>query len=247
MNRSRALIGWLFACVLVFGCGDAEWASGSTRVGSIGLTLSLPDAVTLDSIMFSITGPGSFEKTGSIPVGQDGRSFTARIDGIPAAPGYSLELDATASDRGKCTGSASFDVMASVTTTVVVKLRCPGHGSPSEEGTVSIDGSVNVCATVEFVTAAPSSPGETVALHGEALDDDNGPEAPSFKWSLASGTQLGTGADFEVECSKLNDLSAVVLNVSDGDCGDTFTLKLPPDACDEPTKAAIQVGTPTKK
>ena len=246
MNRSSALLSWLLACVSAFGCGDAEWSSGSTAVGSIGLALSLPDAVTLDSIMFSIIGPAAYEKTGSIPVGPDGTTFTARIDGIPAAAGYSLELNATASDRGTCSGSAKFEVMASVTTAVLVMMRCPGHGSPAEEGTVSIDGSVNICATVEFVTAAPATPGETVALHGEALDDDNGPEAPSFKWSLAAGTELGVGADLEVECSKLKDVSQIVLDVSDGDCGDTFPLELPPDACAEPTKAAIQVGTAIK-
>lgn len=237
---------WLLVCIAVFGCGANPWGGDEAEVGSIGLAVSLPSAVALDTIMYSITGPRSYEKTGSIPVAQDGKSFTARIDGIPAAAGYSLELDATASKRGKCNGSARFDVMPDATTTVVVILRCPGNGSPTDEGAVFVDGSVNICATVEFVTASPATPGETVTLHGESLDDDNGPEAPSFKWSLTTGTELGTGADFEVECSKLQDISAVVLDVSDGNCGDTYTLNFPPDACSGPPKAPIQVGTATK-
>lgn len=199
----------------------------------------------LDAIMFTITGPGSFERSGTIPVGPDRKSFSARIDGIPAATGYSLELNASAADRGQCAGSARFDVMPNATTAVVVMMRCPGIGS-GNEGTVVVNGSVNICATAEFVTAAPASPGETVGLHGEALDADMGPETPSFTWSLTSGTELGTGADFEVECSKLKDIREVVLDVSDGDCGDSYTLTLGPDACDASAKAAIKVGTATK-
>jgi hypothetical protein len=122
-------------------------------------------------------------------------------------------------------------------------MRCPGRGSPSEEGNVVVEGTTNLCATAEFATISASTPGEKISLHGEALDDDEGPDAPSFTWRLVSGVELGTGADLEADCSALEGSSSVVLEVSDGNCGDKYTLTIPPEACDEPSSGSMRIAT----
>lgn len=92
-------------------CASNVCAHRTTSSGGRVLCLDvLPSSVMIESIMFTITGPESYEKTGNIPVGPDRKTFSARIDGIPAAATYSLELNGTAADRGQCMGSAASDV-----------------------------------------------------------------------------------------------------------------------------------------
>jgi hypothetical protein len=154
--HSRALalltVGHLAAAcaVIVSGCsaGSENMVStaGPESVGSVAADLRIDPGSTLNNVAYSIVGPSSFTKEGSIDV-HASSSLTAIIGPIPAGVGFSVAFTGTTSDgTASCAGSAAFDITAGQTTPVTVNLAC--HEAP-RSGSVQLNGSLNVCPVID--------------------------------------------------------------------------------------------------
>src|SRR5690349_11117659 len=84
------------------GVSDEQGAKGAS--GKLDLALTLADGTTIDSVDYTITGPGSFTKTGSIDVANS-TTVSALISPIPAGAGYTITLSTTANESASCSGS----------------------------------------------------------------------------------------------------------------------------------------------
>ena len=188
----------------------------------------MPAGVSIDKIHYKITGPGSYTKTGDIPVGGSGTTFSAKIDGIPADDGYTLKLDAVeAGGSTKCMGSADFSVVANAVTAVSVRLQCPGMkgGGNGDTGSVMVNGTINICAVAQNATATPSADGTTLALVGVGSDEDDAPAPITYKWTATKGTLTGSDmANVTLSCPVGGGSVDIVFEVSDTDCGDKIQL-----------------------
>jgi hypothetical protein len=219
---------------LLAGCGvganDGATSGGpSGDIGSVALALQVAPGVTVNSFSYSLTGPSS--RSGTIDV-TSSTTVSTLISAIPAGMGYGVTLNGTSTDGSTtCTGtSGSFNVSAKMTTTVSVAIEC---SKAHTNGSVLLKGTINVCAEVTSVSAAPPV-GATIAITALADDPDNGPGALTYKWTTSSGTLSDpTVATPTLTCSQPGAVNLTV-TVSDGDpaCSDTFnvTLDCPPDS-----------------
>ncbi len=215
------------------GCSNAPGSSGpaaqgSEHAGDVTLDLQVGGA-TITSASYTIIGQAGFSKTGSIDVSQSTK-ISANIAGLPAGAGYSITLNANASDASlTCSGSASFSVTAHQTTPVTVALTCK---ETSKTGSVLVNGALNICPVVDGISANPSSldVGGSVVLAGLAHDTDAAPAALSYQWTATSGTlSSATSASPTFTCTAAG-TATLSLTVSDGDatagCGDTLTTDI---------------------
>jgi uncharacterized repeat protein (TIGR04052 family) len=218
----------LLSLTAATGCskdGDDQ-QSATQDVGSLDLALSA-GGTEITSISYTITGNG-FTKQGSIPTTSSGKTFSSLITGIPGGMGYSITLTAKdATGNLMCKGNATFNVTAGQTTSVTVKLQCPGT---RKSGSVLVTGEINVCAVVEAAAAASptASVGVPVDLVGVGSDEDNAPGALTYKWVVKSGPATVAApaqANTTLTCSAPGTV-ALELSVTDGDCGDTVPLQV---------------------
>lgn len=218
----------------VAGCGGSERGHGPSvesadSSGAISFALQIAGGHTIQSASYTIAGPGGYSKTGTIDLSTSA-TLSATIGGIPAGAGYTIAVSATATDgTTSCAGSATFAVMARQTVTVTVPLACHEAG---RNGSVSVNGTVNVCPTVDGIGASPAEAaiGGTIALAGSAHDTDSGPSALSYAWTASSGTlSSATAQNPTFTCTTVG-MATITLSVSDGDpaasCADTVTAQV---------------------
>jgi hypothetical protein len=194
---------------------------GSESVGSVGLELQA-GSVTLNTIKYTILGNG-FARIDYLLDVSNSTSIQAIIGGIPAGAGYTLTLSGV--DAGgsgaTCTGETTFDIIAGQTTTAPIQLECR---VPSTTGSVTVNGSVNVCPKVDGISLEPAQTtvGHTVLATSFASDLDQGPSPLSYVWSTSSGsvTPSADSTAATVLCTVPGPLT-LTLTVSDGDCTDT--------------------------
>src|SRR5262249_53030729 len=108
--------------------------------------------------------------------------------------GFNISLTGTTTDGStSCLGSASFNVVAHMTTQVTVHLTC--HQAPTT-GSISVNGTVNICPLIDGISANPGEAfvGAHIALASTAHDADGGPSPLSYSWS-ASPASGGTFSD----------------------------------------------------
>jgi hypothetical protein len=203
---------------------SSQTADEST--GTIGAQLQLAPGVTINSVTYTITGPNSFSKTGTIDL-TSASALAFTIGGIPAGNGYTIALTATSIDGAtSCAGSATFNVSAKTTTQVAIRVDC--HQQPGT-GSVSVGGSANVCPVVDAISASPSAVavGATMAISGAAHDPDNGPAALTYQWTATSGTFDNAASQNPTFTCTAPGTSTLTLTVSDGDndpgCPGTMT------------------------
>jgi phospholipase C len=185
------------------------------------------DGVTIDTVNYTITGPHGYSKTGSIDVSHS-TTISAVIGGIPVGSGYTITLTATSVDGSlTCSGSATFSVTAHTTTAVTVKLEC--HQGPKTGG-VGINGSTNVCPSIQSVSASPNEvlTGGSVAVAASASDPDG--DTITYKWSATSGTfSNATAASTTYTCTAPG-VATLTVTASDGDntpgCPDSQTVQV---------------------
>ncbi len=217
------------ACAAVVACSSdsakTETGPSADQSGEIGLALQV-GGLTINTVNYTIIGPNSFSKTGSIDLSA-ATAFAATIGGIPAGTGYSISLTATATDgTTQCAGSATFNVSARATTNVTVALDC--HQA-ARTGSISLNGTVNVCPVIDGISANPSqvNVGSNIGLSGAAHDSDNGPAALSYHWSATSGTFSDATLQNPTFTCTAAGPSTITLVASDGDssagCADTLT------------------------
>jgi len=220
-------------------CSSSHGAGASTdtddrdeNVGTLGIDLTLASGAVINTVSYVITGPGGFTKTGSFDVSQSSK-IQGLIAGLPSGDGYSISLTANSTDGAtKCAGSASFKVTARATTPVAVAIRC--HQAPGT-GSVLVNGTVNICAAVDGISANPSQAlvGAPISLEALAHDSDASPKPLSYAWSASSGSFSDPSAKNPIfKCSTAGTVT-VNLTVSDGDCGDKASVDIECAAVDK--------------
>jgi hypothetical protein len=225
MNLGIALV-LVGATASLTGCGKAasSGAASDATAGSIGVALTLASGATVSTATYTISNPTLMvSKTGPVDVSASS-TISFVVGALPAGGGYSIEIDATSSDGGACTGTSTFSVTAHSTTAVSVHLDC--HEA-KRTGSVLVTGAINVCPVADGVSANPSdiAVGFPVALAVTAHDSDNAPSPLAYQWSAPSGTfSNATSATPTFTCNKPGPVT-VTVSVSDGDttpgCADT--------------------------
>jgi hypothetical protein len=215
------------------GCGDLNDGSksptaSSEAAGEGSLTLRLANGHNLTSATYTITGPNGFSKTGSIDL-SSATQISATIGGIPAGSGYSITLSATSDGSDTCSGSATFSVVAHQVATVTVPVACR---EPARTGSVTVNGVINVCPTVDGVNANPAEVqvGGTVALSAAAHDSDSGPSPLSYAWTAsAAGLSSPSIPNPTFTCGAPGTVT-IGVTVGDGDtapnCADTQSVTI---------------------
>jgi hypothetical protein len=215
---SAALATSLVAC-------DATSTYRASDEGGVRMALDIAPGTTLSAVQYAITGPGSFNKMGSIDVSASSTISTV-ISPLPPGTGYSITLGATSQDGSTmCMGSAPFDVASRQTTPVLVHLLCR---QPTNNGSVAFNGAVNFCPLIDSLGVSPTEVvvGSAVTLAGHAHDADNGPAALTYQWTTSAGTLSDPAAPSPtLTCTSAGPVT-VTLTVSDGDatCTDTQSL-----------------------
>jgi len=230
---------------IVGSCG-AERSTSTTNnagLGSVDIAL-VQGGVTLTTVNYSISGPNSFSKTGTINVASS-NTISAIIGGLPAGNGFTISLTATGTDGSNCGGSAPFNVTAGAVTAVSVVLDC--H-QPANTGSVSVNGTVNVCPNLQGISASPAevAVGSSLSLSATAVDPDNGPSPLTYSWTTSSGTLTGANtASPSLECLTTGP-ATVSVTVSDGDplasCAAQGSVQV---TCSGHNDAALLVPTAT--
>jgi hypothetical protein len=250
--RATTALGLLAAIAFASDCSSvgSTSPSGPTHqesTGAMGAQLQIGDNLTISSATYLITGPNGFAVTGPVDVSHSsGLSFT--VGGLPAGTGYSVILTATATDGvTTCAGSAMFSVTAGGTTQVIVHLDC--H-QPSTTGSVSVNGTTNICPTIDAISAIPNqvTVGGNIALTAAAHDPDNGPSPLSFGWTATDGTFLdGETPNATFTCVAVGS-PTLTLTVSDGDpmpgCAATATTSV---TCAPPDDGGVDDDAPTEE
>jgi hypothetical protein len=193
--------------------------------GAVGLQLVLAPGVNLDSVSYTITGPGGFVQSGMIDL-RNSATLSAIISGLPAGKGYTITINGAIGDAGTtCVGSTAFDVTAHTTTLTIVQVQCR---EPPSKGGVQVGGAINICPVADGLAASVGEVfvGGTIALSGTAHDTDNGPSPLSYQWTATSGTLTGaTSPNATFTCTAVGP-STVRLTVSDGNCTDSLSATL---------------------
>ncbi|MEI9935640.1 MAG: hypothetical protein WDO69_00315 [Pseudomonadota bacterium] len=196
-------------------------------LGSIDFALQAAPGVTLNTISYTIIGPASFSKSGSFDVSQSTR-IGALIGPLPAGLGYSITLSANSVEgSSSCSGSALFDVVAHQTTQVAVAFLC--HQA-SRTGSVLVNGALNICPTLDAVSANPAEAfvGTTIALSATAHDTDAGPAALSYHWSASSGSLSDANSTTPIFTCLVPGPAQLSVSAFDGDplssCADTRAI-----------------------
>jgi phospholipase C len=199
-------------------CGaerSTSTTNGDTASGSIDIAL-VQGGVTLSNVSYAISGPNGFAKSGTINVASS-TSVSAVIGGLPAGNGFSITLSATGTDgTTSCGGSAMFNVTAGTAIKVIVTLDC--H-QPAKTGSIAVNGVVNICPTLNALSASPAEVlvGSSLSLSAVTVDADNGPSPLSYSWTASSGTLTGaTTATPSFECITTGP-ATISVTASDGD------------------------------
>jgi uncharacterized protein YjiK len=220
--RASILVAIGATATLSSGCSNRTGSVAGLDVGSIGIALQLTSGATLSAVSYAIAGPGGFTATGSLDVSQS-TTVAAIIGGIPAGTGFSIALQGTATDGAThCAGSATFDVVAHAVTAVAVHLTC---NEPPRTGSVLVNGTLNVCPTVDGITASPAEVlvGASLGLTAVAHDSDGGPAALAYHWTTTGGTL--SAADVQgptLTCTAAGSVT-VSVTAADGDCAGTLS------------------------
>jgi phospholipase C len=223
------LLGAVSATALVGGCSSAgsshdptgsnstgPESNDSKEVGSIGLALQAAAGVTLTTVNYTITGPNGFSRMGTIDV-SNSTTISVVIGGIPAGTGYLISLSGKSVEgSAMCAGSATFNIVAGATTPVTVHVACSVQPT---SGSAAVNGALNVCPTINSVSASPAevTTGSLLTLSGAAVDPDNGPSALAYSWTTDSGTLTNPSSQTPTfTCAKAG-TATITLSVSDGD------------------------------
>jgi phospholipase C len=220
--------------------------------GTLGMQLTLPGGDQVNSVQWTITGPGGAStvvESGTVNL-QNSSTVSFLVGGIPAGTGYVISLSGKSTDgTATCAGSASFNVTARATTEVSVTLQC---SVGSDAGLVQVAASTANCATANSITANPAETtvGNAIALSAAATGP--APSALTFTWSAPSGSfDTPNAAQANFTCTAPGPV-AVTLTVSDGavpdgsTCDASLATATTTVTCDGHLDAAAQIATATK-
>src|SRR5262245_29374118 len=203
--------------LVAVGCSNDQNRRTDADVGSIELALQAAPGVTINVVSYTIGGPNSFSKTGTIDVSHSSTVSTT-IGGLPAGNGFAITLMGNSTDGATtCLGGPdTFSVVAGQTVPVSVHLLC--HEAP-RLGSVKVNGTLNVCPAIDSVSANPAEVivGGSVALTASAHDSDAGPSALTFQWTASSGVVASPSAASTSFTCTTPGIATLTLSASDGD------------------------------
>jgi hypothetical protein len=230
----------LVACLFLTACGGERGAAPGD-IDTVQLNLDFGGGVSLDSVAYVLTGPGSFRRVGTLAVA-DQSSISATFQNLPAGVGYDVVVKGTASDDlSVCKGEAIFDVASSMNAVVQISLACSGVAAVSAD--------VNLCPTIDSLSVVPAEVyvGSSMQLSAVSHDPDNGPSPLAASWATTSGTLTNlstTGATFT--CTAAGTFT-IGLTVSDGTaaakCADTASVTV---TCTPPPSAFLMSVAPAR-
>jgi 5'-nucleotidase len=201
---------------------------GSESSGELSVDLQIGSGAIINSVSYTITGPGGFSKTGTIDVSHSATA-SALIGGLPTGTGFSIALAASTVDGGTtCSGQAPFSVVAGQVTPVSVPLAC--HEA-ARTGSVLVNGKLNVCPVIDGITISPNSlsVGASVPVSAAAHDSDAGPAALTYQWTATSGTLSDPSSPNPTFSCTAAGTATLTLTVTDGDPSPTCPAKLTAD------------------
>ena len=220
LTRSLMLCSLLSSLPLVLSaCATSmEVFDEDSSTGELSFDLKLAEGVDLTSVSYAISGNG-FAKADTVGV-TESTTLRFKVGGIPAGAGYLISLTASGpSGSGvSCTGSASFDIASSQTTTKNVHLQC----KLPKKGSLLVTGDFNICPTVDDLSVLPEevTVGGTIELIAAASDADALPGPLSYHWIVDGGTlSSATTATTTLTCTEAGDVN-ITLSVGDTDCDD---------------------------
>ena len=228
LNRPLVLaLAGIAAFSTAAGCGPTSTNQNRSDVGSIGVALDIAPGVSVNSFSYTLTGPASFSKTGTVDVSHSA-TLTFTIGGLPAGTGYTITLSGTSTDTTvACSGAATFNVTAGTTTSVTIAIDC--H-LPAKTGSVLVNGTINICPVIDGVSANPAdiAVGFPLALAVSAHDADGAPAPLAYHWTSASGSFSDATSPTPAFVCNTPGPVTLTATVSDGDptpgCADTESV-----------------------
>lgn len=210
---------------LASACSDRAWLSETDAdAGSLGLALQFDPELGLRSVHYELAGPNGYTAIGDIDV--TGSAGIYRVfDRLPAGS-YAVTLSATGEGGSPtCSGSADFVVRVHSTTSVTVNLQCR---VPGRTGSLVVNGSLNVCPTIDSLAALPRTltVGETSKLNALASDVDHGPQTLALSWRASLGSLSNADVASPTFTASQPGNATITLRASDGDCSDEWSVDL---------------------
>ncbi len=219
MNRPHLDFS-LAALTLTFGILGFPACDGNTTtstadasaLGTLQMNLQLVSGVTLSTVTYTITGPDSYRKTGTLNA-----SLSIFLTGFLVGRTYKISIAGTATDGStECAGSTTFDSVVNETTRVNLHLACHERLTTSN---ISVSATANICPVIDTTSVVPASVavGSSFALRVTAHDTDNAPASLSYEWTTTAGTLNNASTqDASLACTAPGPVT-VMLTVSDGD------------------------------
>jgi hypothetical protein len=184
----------------------------SEATGSVGMSLTLPSGLTINSVQYTITGTGGFSRSQTVDV-TNSSVLRFRVGNLPAGS-YTMNLVGTGPAAAtNCAGSAPFTISNNTNTDLMMTLQCGGGSSTDSDnnGDVIVNGEVVSAPSVSgpVVTGISALPLESLSGGGMALEASVSSTADAtFAWTGTGGAfsaanaqatnftcAAGTGAD----------------------------------------------------
>jgi hypothetical protein len=198
------------------GGSPASGAGSQAEVGEVGFALTLPGGETVNTVNYTITGPNGFALGNSVSV-QNSTTISFSVGGIPAGNNYLVTISGASVDGTvTCSGSATFSIVAKMTTTVTDTLQC--NPTVGEAGAVLVTAPTYACASIfqGSISASPTETvlGGTVGLIAAAAAPNA--SALTYTWSAPSGTfSAPSSASTNFTCTTPGQIT-VTVTVGDG-------------------------------
>jgi len=216
--KTRAIVSTIFL-IAASSCGGGITTQDNN---SVTFALEVPGAdgtLVFQTVDYVLKRDDGTERKGQADVSSSTRPMFV-VGGV--APGaYTMSVASTATDIvTMCLGTSdAFTVVAGMTTPVALTLSCK---QPKRNGSVIVNGKLNVCPLVDDPSANPSESvvGGSIALDtGAVLDTDNGPNPVTGKWTATPA--IGTFDDPTAPATKFHCTGAgavaLVYSATDGD------------------------------
>ncbi len=116
-----------------------------------------------------------------------------------------------------CAGATTFNVVAGATTPVSVHLTCV---EAPHTGSVLVNGTINVCPTVDGLSATPAEVfvGSSLGLAAAAHDSDGAPARLAYHWTTTGGTLGAADVQNPLLTCTAPGVFTVSFTATDGDC-----------------------------
>lgn len=228
-----ALLSVFVAATLGCGGGDAADGGGTGDVGAIDANLVLDTDVDVSAVTWTLTGPNSYLRTGTIDTTGANGLLALQVRRIPLGTGYEIALDATVPaagnhNGGACAATFSFDLAAPGTIIQNVTLKCTLDYLTG--GIRLTGGDANFCPTLDYVQATPQAEGTEFVLTVTASDAET--DTITYAWD--DGGAIGDFDDATIAnpvytCGDTADpvVTITIDDVAAGDCSDSETITLP--------------------